>query len=192
RVEEDVEGGAVGRALAVGELDIGAADAAQSALRRAFLRPVDFTKLRIDGDADAPPRLIASVVVAAAGLDQRFDLRAVEVRAHHAHALAVAPIEPAAVFIEVELFRRVGDTLWDDDLAVLAVEVGALDRAVVEIGDTHVGPIDVTCLGIHTDAVGEAAIGDDRLAVGTIGIHRVNPVPAQFKNEQSAGAGDAR
>ena len=42
------------------------------------------------------------------------------------------------------------------------------------------------------DAVGEAAIGDDGLAVGAIGIHRVNAVPAQFENEQSAGAGGAR
>ena len=40
------------------------------------------------------------------------------------------------------------------ELAVLAVEVGALDRAV-----------------------GEATIRDNCLAVGAIGIHRVNAVP---------------
>jgi hypothetical protein len=34
----------------------------------------------------------------------------------------------------VELFRRVSDTLWDDDLAIPPVEVDALDRAVVEMG----------------------------------------------------------
>ena len=71
-------------------------DAAQPAIVRAFLRPVDFPALRIDGDSDAPFGLVAPVRVAAAGLDQRFDVRAVEIRAHHAHALAVAPIELAA------------------------------------------------------------------------------------------------
>ena len=107
---------------------------AQSALGRAFLRPVDFPELRIDGDSDAPPGLIAPILVAAAGLDQRFDVRAVEVRAHHPHALAVAPIEFAAVLIEVDLFRRVCDALRNDDLAIPAVEVGALDRTVVRLG----------------------------------------------------------
>ena len=135
---------------------------------------------------------IAPVLVAAAGLDQRFDLRAVEVRAHHAHAFAVAPIEFAAFLIEVDLFRRVGDALRDDDPAVLAVEVGALDRAVVEVGDAHVGPIDMTSLRIHDDAVGEVAIGDDRFAVGAVRVHRVNTVAAQFEKEQSARAGRAR
>src|SRR5262245_62497478 len=36
----------------------------------------------------------------------------------------------------------------------LRVEVGALVRAVVEIGDAHVGPVDVTGLRIHDDAMG--------------------------------------
>ena len=53
---------------------------AQSGIVRAFLRPVDFSALRIDGDPDAPPGLIAPVGVAAARLDERFDLRAVEIR----------------------------------------------------------------------------------------------------------------
>ena len=92
----------------------------------------------------------------------------------------------------MDLLRRVGDALRDDDLAVPAVEVGALDRAVVEVGDAHVGPIDMTRLRIHDDAVGKVAIGDDGLAVGAVGIHRVNAVAAQFENEQSASAGRAR
>ena len=161
-------------ALALGNIDVGAAETAQSALGRAFLRPVDFPKLRIDGNSDAPPGLIAPVLVAAAGLDQRFDLRAVEVRAHHAHALAVAPIELAVFLIEMDLFRRVGDALRNDDPAIPAVEVGALDRAVVEVGDTHVGPIDMTRLRIHDDAVGQMAISDDSLFVGPVRIHHVD------------------
>src|SRR5262249_13689676 len=191
-IEQHLYVGAVRRAFALWDVDVGTEDSAQAAVIGAFLCPVEFTKLRIDGDADAPAVLIFSVVVAAAGFDQRFDLRAVEIRAHHAHALAVAPIELAVRLIEMELFRCVGDALWDDDPAIPAVEVGALDRAVVEVGDTHVGSKELTSLHIHADAVGEAAIGDDGLAVGTIGIHRVDAVRVQFENEQAAGAGDAR
>src|SRR5262249_4945846 len=132
-VEQHLDVGAVRGALALGHVDVGAADTAQSALRRAFLRPVDFPTLPINADSDAPPGLIASVLVAAAGLDQRFDLRSVEIRAHHAHALAVAPIKLTVLLIEMELLRRVGGALRDDDLAILAVEVSALDRAVIEI-----------------------------------------------------------
>jgi hypothetical protein len=50
----------------------------------------------------------------------------------------------------------------------------------------------VTSLYIHDDAIREAAVLDDDFAVGTIGIHRVNAVSAQFENEQSAGTGGAR
>src|SRR5207248_9293817 len=97
--EQHLDVGAVRRALAAGKIDIGPAETAQSALRRAFLRPVDFAKLRIDRDSDAPPGLIAPVRVAATGLDPRFCLRAVEVRVHHAHAFSVTPVELDAAFI---------------------------------------------------------------------------------------------
>ena len=113
-------------------------------------------------------------------------MRAVEVCAHHAHALAVAPIELAACLIEVDLFRRVSDALRDNDPAIPAVEVGALDRAVVEVGNTHVGPIDMTRLRIHDDAVGQMAIGDDGLFVGPVRIHRVDAAGVEFENEQAA------
>jgi hypothetical protein len=76
--------------------------------------------------------------------------------------------------------------LRDDDSAIPAVEIGALDRAVIEVGNAHVGPIDVARRHIHDNAVGETAIGDDGLAVGPVGIHRVNAVPAQFEKEQAA------
>jgi hypothetical protein len=188
-IKQHLDVGAVRRALAVGNVDIGAAETAESALRRTFLRPVDFPELRIDGDSDAPQSLIAPILVAAAGLDQRFDMRAIEVRAHHPHPLAVAPIEFAAILIEVDLFRRVCDALRDNDSAIPAVEIGPLDRTVVEVGDAHVGPIDMTGLRIHDDAVGEMAIGNDGLAVGAVEIHRVNPVAAQLENEQAADPG---
>src|SRR5262249_7412426 len=175
--------GAVCGALALRDVDIGAEDTTQAGVVRAFLRPVEFLKLRIDGDSDAPPGLIAPVLLAAAGLDQRFHLRAVEVRAHHAHALAVAPIELARVLLEMDLLRREGAALRDDGPAVPTVEVGALDRAVIEVGHAHVGPINMTRLDIHADAVGKAAIGDNGLAVRAVGVHRVNAVAAQFEDK---------
>jgi hypothetical protein len=75
------------------------------------------------------------------------------------------------------------DALRDNDSTIPAVEIGPLDRAVVEVRDAHVGPIDMTGLRIHDDAVGEMAIGSDGLAVGAVGIHRVNAVAAQFEKE---------
>ena len=87
------------------------------------------------------------------------------------------------------MFRRVCDALRDDDFAIPAVEIGPLDRTVVEVRDAHVGPIDMTGLRIHDDAVGEMAIGNDGLAVGAVEIHRVNAVAAQFENEQAPDRG---
>jgi hypothetical protein len=48
-------------------------------------------------------------------------------RTHYPHALAVAPIEFAAVLIEVDLFRRVRDALRDNDSAIPTIEVDPLD-----------------------------------------------------------------
>src|SRR4029450_14066249 len=107
-IEQHLDVGAVRRTLALRDADVGAEDAPQAGVVGTFLRPVNFAKLRVDGDADTPPGLIAPVLVATAGLDQGFDLRAVEIRAHHAHALAVAPITLAVLLIDCEMFWRVG------------------------------------------------------------------------------------
>jgi hypothetical protein len=64
-----------------------------------------------------------------------------------------------------------------------------LDRTVVEVRDAHVGPIHMTGLRIHDDAVEEMAIGNDGLQVGVVEIHRVNAVAAQFGNEQAPDRG---
>ena len=152
-------------------------------LARPLLRPVHFAALGIERDADAPSCLIAPILVAAARLDQRLNLRAVEIGAHHAHPLAIAPVELAVLLIEVDLLRRMSVPLWDDDLAILAVDVGALDRAIVHARDTHVGPVDVTGFGIHHDAIGKSAIGHDRLFVGPVRVHRMNAAGVQLENE---------
>src|SRR5262249_60341249 len=88
--------------------------------------------------------------------------------------LGVAPVELAFFFSGGEFFGGGGAALGDDNPGFPAVDVGAFHRAIVEVGNTHVGPIDVTRRHIHGDAVGKTAIGDDGLAVGAIRIHRMN------------------
>ena len=62
------------------------------------LHPSDIppARLRFAFETDSPGFMsLCRSPFAAAGLDPRFDVRAVKLRAHHTHALAVAPIEPA-------------------------------------------------------------------------------------------------
>jgi hypothetical protein len=142
--------------------------------------------LWIDRDPDAPLRGIATVVIAFARLDQRLNVRAVEICAHHPHALAVAPIEFAARLLQVNLLWRERDALGDDDLAIAAIEVGTLNATVVEAGHPHVGPVNMAGLDIDHDAIRKMAVGDDDLPAGAVWTHRVNAATAQLKNEQSA------
>src|SRR6185369_17617643 len=99
----------------------------------------------------APSRRIPAIDFAAPRLDERLQLRAIEIATHDAHALAIAPIELAALLIEDNLLRTVGVSLRDDCLAVLAVDVGALDRAIVQARDAHIGPVDMSSLDIDHD-----------------------------------------
>jgi len=71
--------------------------------------------------------LIPAVGIALPRLDERLYLRAVEIGAHHAHALAIAPIELASFLFEDDLLRRVGFSLCDDYPTVLSVDVGAFN-----------------------------------------------------------------
>jgi hypothetical protein len=43
--------------------------------------------------------------------------------------------------------------------------------------------MNVTGVRVYDDAIGEVTIRDDGLAVGAVGIHRVNAVLAQFEKE---------
>src|SRR5580704_4522920 len=69
-VEENFYVGAVGGGLTARDFDPGTEESALISFGRAFLRPVDLLALGVDGDPDAPSGLIASVLVATAGLDQ--------------------------------------------------------------------------------------------------------------------------
>ena len=78
-VEEDLDVAAVDRRLARRNVDAGAQDAPDFGIVTALLRPVYLFPRRIDGNSNAPFRLVAAVSFAFAGLDQGFDLRAVEI-----------------------------------------------------------------------------------------------------------------
>src|ERR1700682_5667953 len=173
-VEEDLDVGPGGCSLAGGNFDIGTEDAAEPGIVWALLRPIDMSEFRIDSQSNAPSRRISTIGFAAPRLDERLQLRAVEIAAHDAHTLAVAPIELAAFLIEDDLLRIVGVSLCDDCLAVIAVDVGALDGPVIQVWDAHVGPVDMASLSIDDDAVGQMAIRHDGLTVGTVRIHGVN------------------
>ena len=70
-VEEDLDVGPVCRGLSGGNFDIGAEDAAEAGVVRAFLGPVDMSEFRIDRQPDTPSRRIPAVGFAAPGLDKR-------------------------------------------------------------------------------------------------------------------------
>jgi hypothetical protein len=114
-------------------------------------------------------------------------LRTGEIDAHHAHPLAIAPIQLAVLLIEVDLLWRKSCALRNDDLPILSVDVDALDRAVVQVGDPHVGPVDVTGFDVHHDTIGKSAIGHDCLFVGPVRVHRMNTTSVQLENEQATG-----
>ena len=67
--------------------------------------------------------------------------------------------------------------------AIPPVEVGALDGAVVLVGNAHVGPVDVPAFDIDRDAIGQPALGDDDLAVGAVRVQREHTVAAEVENE---------
>src|ERR1700693_32541 len=184
-VEEDLDVGPGRCSLAGRNFDIGAEEAAEPGIVRAFLRPVDMSEFRVDRQPNAPSALILAIGIAATRLDERLQLRAVEIAAHDAHTLAVAPIELAAFLIEDNLFRSVGRSLCDDYLAVLAVEIGALDRSVIQVGGAHVGPVDMTGINIDDDAVGQMAIRHDGPTVGTVRIHGVNAAGVNLENKET-------
>src|SRR6516225_1046976 len=177
--------------LALRDFNICAEDAAQPRVVRAFLGPVDLPARGIDGYSNAPPGEVAALRIATAPLDERLDQGAVEIRAHHPHPFAIAPVKLTVLLIEMDLLRGERAALRNDDPAIASVDVGALDRTVVAAENAHVGPVDVTGFDIHGDAVGKTAIGDDGLAVGAVRIHAMNAAGVELQHEQAAGPGFA-
>src|SRR5690349_4031784 len=179
----------MGGSLALWDVDARPKEPPELTIVRTFLRPVDLPALGIHRDADAPFGRIEAIGVAAARLHERLDARAIEVRAHDAHAFAIRPVQLAGRLLDVQLLGSEGRALGNDDLAIATIEVGPLDVAVVQVRDAHVGPVDVTCLDVHGDAVRPVAAGHDDLAVGAVRIQREHAPPAEIEEEQATGGG---
>src|SRR4029077_18619431 len=111
--------------LAFWDVYLRAKDAAFAGVRRPFLRPINFPALWINGDSNAQLSTVSLIGarsrVAVAGVDQSFDVRTIQVRAHHAHSFAVAPIEFAALLFEMELLRCKRLAFANDGYAILTV-----------------------------------------------------------------------
>src|SRR5207245_4708618 len=123
------------------EVDTSPEETTHLAIIRTFLHPVHVAARRIERAPDAPLRRIRPRSrIALARVHEGLDVRAVEIRSHHAHPLAIAPVEFAVVLVEMALLRRERVADRNDGRTVLPVEVGALDRAILAAGHTHVRP----------------------------------------------------
>jgi len=78
-VVEDLDVGPGRCSLAGGNFDIGTEEATESGIVGAFLRPVDMPEFRIDRQPNTPSRRVPAIGFAAPRLDERLQLRAVEV-----------------------------------------------------------------------------------------------------------------
>ena len=73
----------------------------------------------------------------------------------------------------------------NDGFAILTVEIGALDRAIVLGRNAHVGPVNVSGLNIDNDAVRNSASVDNDFSVRAVGVSRMNPAAACFEKKQA-------
>src|SRR6266849_4919632 len=108
-IEEQLDIGALRWALTFRYFDTRAKDAAVTGIVAAFLRPIDLASVVIDCYSDTPFRSItARTRVALTRIHEGFDIRAIEVRAHDAHAFAIRPVDFASLLVELLLLRREG------------------------------------------------------------------------------------
>src|SRR5262249_12677896 len=110
----------------------------------------------------------------------------VEITAHNAHALAVAPVQLATFLFEMELLGRKRRALRDNRYAIAALEIASLDRAVITVRNAHVGPIDVPGLCIDRDAIRDPAIGHQNFLVRSIAPDRKDASVASVEHIQAA------
>src|SRR5260370_23756393 len=121
--------------------------------------------LDIDSDSDTPIPRVATVRIAMPRLDQRFDLRTIEARAHDSHPFTIGPIQLAGLLVEIDLLWRERATLGDKGSAIPSVDIRALDGTVVQVWNAHVGPVDIAGRDIDDDAIWMSAPSDDDLSV---------------------------
>src|SRR5205085_7776424 len=163
-------------------VDLRTKDASLAGIFGAFLRPINLSATWVNGDSNANFCLIgARPRVAFAAVDQGFDIRTIQVRAHHAHSFAVAPIKFAALLFQMELLWRECLAFANDGYAVLTVEIDAFDRTIVLARHAHVGPVNVSGFSIDDHAIWHSASAENDFSVRPVGVYRMNPSAASFE-----------
>jgi hypothetical protein len=133
------------------------------------LGPINLSGRNIERYADTPVARIAAVRISLPGLDECLDVRPIEIRAHHAHAFAVRPVELSMNRIELELLWRERPTSGNDRGQMTTVEIGSLDEPVISGSLSHDRPVDVTAVGVDGDPVrNTGASRNEHLKVRTI------------------------
>ena len=128
--------------------------------------------------------------IALARIDESFDFRPVQVCPHHPHAFPVRPVEFAAPLLQLELLRRERATRRNDGDHVLAIEIRPHDRAIIPLGITHIGPVDVPSGDIECQAIGQLpALVDDGLQIGAIRVCGQYAAGAEVQEEEPTGRG---
>jgi len=120
-------------------------------LTASLLRPVDLLAARINGDSHTPILRILPVGVRSSALVQFLETSAIEIATEQAHALSVAPVDFTLFRIDFQLLRGPRRTMWDDRAMVFPVQVKAIDGAVILLGVSHSGIINLVVE--HTNAV---------------------------------------
>ncbi len=183
-VEQQFDIRAISRRRVFWDVNVRAKNAALAGVVRPFLRPINFTAVRINRDTDTPFGQIGpGPRVAFACVDQGFDIRTIQVCAHDAHSFAIAPVKFAALLLEMELLRRECFAFPDNSDAILTVEINALDRTIVLGRNAHVGPVNVTCLNIDNHAIWHAASTENDFPIRPVRLYRMNPAAAGFEKK---------
>src|SRR5437868_3399308 len=88
----------------------------------------------------------------------------------------------------MKLLRRECPAFANDGYAILTNQIGALNRTIVLARDAHVGPVDVSGLDIDNHAIWHSASTENDFSIRPIGVNRMNPAAACFKEEQAANS----
>src|SRR5207245_10402907 len=96
------------------------------------------------------------------------------------------PIKFAALFVQMEFVLCECLAFADDGYAILAVEIGALDRTIVHARNAHVGPVNVSGFNIDDDAIRDSSSAENDISVRPVGVSRMNPDAARFAKDEVA------
>src|ERR1700722_5755278 len=144
------------RMLSFWNFETGSKDATLAGVVGTFLGPVELAAFHVERYSHAPLGCVRpGPGIAQACVDESFKLRAIQIDPHDSHSLAIRPIKLSVLFVQLELLWGMGGAFGNNRGYIGAVEVRAHKGSVIRVRDTHVGPVNVTCVRIDDDAIGE-------------------------------------